>query len=43
MQNNIDIKINLETNNSENKIDKAKKSLDNLSNSSKKANQTIYT
>lgn len=26
MQNNIDIKINLETNNSENKIDKAKQS-----------------
>lgn len=41
MQNNIDIKINLETNNSENKIDKAKKSLDNLSNSSKKANQSV--
>lgn len=41
MQNNIDIKINLETNNSENKIDKAKQSLDNLSNSSKKANQSV--
>lgn len=41
MQNNIDIKINLETNNSENKLDKAKQSLDNLSNSSKKANQSV--
>ena len=41
MDNNIDIKINVETNNAESNIQKASKSLDNLSNSSKKANQSV--
>lgn len=40
-QNNIDILINVETNNAESNINKTKKSLDNLSNSSKVANKSV--